>query len=96
MLKPYIHTVNGKAYFERTIIEDKYRNWDDSSYSTIRGYWVIHEGNKHHIYKIKNKFAHEISEKEIFDSYTDVMKKYPNMSQREAEKVMMKTKRSWK
>jgi len=41
MPKPYIHTVNGIAYFEKTIKEDKYGNWNDSSYPTIRGYLLF-------------------------------------------------------
>ena len=51
MPKPYIDTFRGKAYFVKTITEDKYGNWDDH-WETIRGEFVIHEGNKHHVYKI--------------------------------------------
>jgi len=48
---PYINTVAGKAKWVTTEYEDEYGRWNDR-YSTAMGYWVIHEGNKHHVYKV--------------------------------------------
>lgn len=50
-LIPSIDTVAGKAFYVRTEIEDKQGRWNDS-YQTREGYYVIHEGKKHHVYKI--------------------------------------------
>ena len=52
--KEYIDTIRGKAYFIKTITEDKNGNWDDH-WSTIAGEFVIHEGKKHHVYKVGYK-----------------------------------------
>jgi len=59
MVKPYIDTIRGKAYFIKTITEDKYGDWDDH-WATIRGEFVIHEGKKHHVYKIDSMGGHTI------------------------------------
>jgi hypothetical protein len=48
---PTIDTVVGKALFVRTEKEDKSGRWNDSYY-TRDGYWVIHQGKKHHVYKV--------------------------------------------
>lgn len=55
MKKPYIDTIRGRAYFVKTFTEDKHGNWDDH-WSTIAGEFVIHEGKKHHVYKIGRKY----------------------------------------
>jgi hypothetical protein len=47
-----IDTVAGKAFFIKTATEDKYGRWDDD-YWTKDGYWVIHRGKQHDIYKVK-------------------------------------------
>ena len=47
-----IRTVAGVAYYQRTEVEDENGNWNDSGLSTRNGYWVIHKGPEHHIYKI--------------------------------------------
>lgn len=46
-----IGTAAGDAYFVKTEVEDKYGRWNDD-YKINDGYWVVHEGNKHHIYKV--------------------------------------------
>ena len=51
-VKPYIHTIQGKASYSHTEVEDKYGNWNDS-WATIRGEYVIHEGKNHHVYTIR-------------------------------------------
>ena len=51
MPKPYIDTVQGRAYYVKTCVEHKYGRWDDH-WSTIAGEYVIHEGKKHHVYSI--------------------------------------------
>jgi len=51
MHEEYIDTIAGRAYFYKTITEDKYGNWDDH-WSSLAGEFVIHEGNKHHVYII--------------------------------------------
>jgi len=49
--KPTISTAEGTAYYVRTEVEDENGKWSDNYY--IRdGYRVIHDGNKHYIYKI--------------------------------------------
>jgi hypothetical protein len=50
--RPYIHTFMGKAYYSHTETENKYGSWNDR-WQTIHGEFVIHEGNKHHVYLIK-------------------------------------------
>ena len=47
-----INTVQGKAFYVRTEVEDKEERWNDS-YSTQDGYYVIHEGKEHHIYQVR-------------------------------------------
>lgn len=51
MVKEYIDVAGGRAKFLRTETEDARGLWNDS-YSTKEGYWVIHEGNLHHVYKL--------------------------------------------
>jgi len=46
-----IDTIRGRAYYKGTEIEDEEGNWNDS-YSTNQGYYVIHKGTKHHVYKV--------------------------------------------
>lgn len=48
---PMIDTVAGKALFVRTEKEDKSGRWNDNYY-TRDGYWVIHRGKKHYVYKV--------------------------------------------
>jgi len=49
--KAYIDTIRGKAYFVKTEKENKQGRWNDS-YETVAGYFVIHEGTLHHVYKV--------------------------------------------
>jgi hypothetical protein len=51
-LPSFINTVAGKAYFVKTETEDKHGKWNDD-YSTRDGYWVLHSGKKHHVYKVR-------------------------------------------
>lgn len=46
----FIGTVRGQAKYVKTEIEDEYGRWNQS-YAIRDGYWVIHEGRRHHIYK---------------------------------------------
>jgi len=50
--KRYIDTLAGRAYYVKTVVEDDQGHWDDH-YSTASGYWVIHRGKKHDVYKIR-------------------------------------------
>ena len=50
-VKKSINTASGKAKYIGTETEDKYGRWNDR-YSTRDGFWVIHDGDHHHIYKI--------------------------------------------
>jgi len=59
MPKPYIDTIRGKAYFVKTCVENKSGKWDDH-WSTNAGEYVIHEGKKHHVYKVNYMGGHEI------------------------------------
>ena len=47
--KPTINVIGGKARYIGTEIEDENGNWNDD-YNVKDGYYVIHQGNKHHIY----------------------------------------------
>jgi hypothetical protein len=46
-----INTIAGKAFFVKTETEDESGRWDDD-YETKYGYWVIHRGKQHDIYKV--------------------------------------------
>ena len=48
---PTIGTAAGTAHYIGTEIESPSGRWNDS-YQTRDGYWVIHEGHKHHVYKV--------------------------------------------
>ena len=48
-----IRTAQGTAKYLCTEIEDKAGNWNDN-YCIRDGYWVIHEGNQHHVYKVED------------------------------------------
>ena len=50
-IPPMIDTIAGKALFIRTEKEDKFGRWNDRYY-TKEGYWVIHRGKKHDVYKV--------------------------------------------
>jgi hypothetical protein len=47
-----IGTVAGTAFFVRTEVEDVNGKWNDS-YTTKDGFWVIHDGNFHHVYQTR-------------------------------------------
>ncbi len=47
----HINTVRGKGRYFGTEIENEQEQWDDS-YTTKAGFWVIHNGTEHHIYKV--------------------------------------------
>lgn len=49
-----INTVAGVATYVKTETEDKYGRWNDD-YWTRDGYYVIHDGKRHHIYKVPFK-----------------------------------------
>jgi hypothetical protein len=52
MPKKMIRTSQGAAYFIRTEKEDKFGRWN-ADYWAKDGFWVIHEGKKHHVYMVK-------------------------------------------
>jgi hypothetical protein len=54
----YISVAGGKAHYIKTEVEDSRGKWDDN-YFTKDGYYVLHKGKKHHVYKLKE----EIKEK---------------------------------
>ena len=47
-----INTAKGIAIFVRTSIEDANERWDGMNLSTKDGFYIIHNGNKHHIYTL--------------------------------------------
>jgi len=49
---PPIQTVAGPAHYVKTEIADKNGRWNDDYY-TKDGYWVVHKGIRHHVYKVK-------------------------------------------
>lgn len=52
-VRPFIDVLGGRAKFVRTDIEDSLGRWSGSDLETRDGYWVIHEGNMHHVYFLK-------------------------------------------
>jgi len=48
--KKIINTTDGKAKYLHTEVESRDGSWDDS-YTTDDGYYVIHDGKYHHVYK---------------------------------------------
>lgn len=51
---PYIDTVAGKAKLFKIEIEDDNEKWNDT-YLTRDGFWVIHKGKYHFVYKERMK-----------------------------------------
>lgn len=49
-----IETVQGTATFVKTEFEDADGKWNDS-YFTYNGYYVIHQGFRHHVYLVGKK-----------------------------------------
>ncbi len=49
----YIDTAEGRAKFIKTEVEDKDGKWNDN-YQTKDGYYLIHQGDKHHVYKLES------------------------------------------
>lgn len=50
-VKETISTADGEKRYIGTETEDKNENWGQEQYSIKNGYWVIHQGEQHHIYK---------------------------------------------
>lgn len=50
----YINVMGGRAKFVRTDVEDSLGRWSGSDLRTRDGYWVIHEGNRHHVYLLSD------------------------------------------
>jgi hypothetical protein len=46
-----ISTMDGDAKYVGTETEDAYGRWNDS-YKIRDGYYVIHQGTQHHVYKV--------------------------------------------
>ena len=53
MVAKKILTVNGEAKYIRTDTEDKNGRWQGDNLYMKDGYFIIHDGNKHHIYYVK-------------------------------------------
>ena len=49
--QPTINVAGGEAKFVKTEVEDSQGNWNDN-YNVRDGYYVIHQGAKHHVYKL--------------------------------------------
>jgi hypothetical protein len=47
-----INTIQGVAEFVKTEVEDAFGRFDDS-HSTRDGFYLLHEGKKHHVYKVR-------------------------------------------
>ncbi len=52
--KNQINTVAGVATFVKTLSD---KELDAGDYSTRNGYWVIHRGANHHVYKVYGEDA---------------------------------------
>jgi len=48
----YIDVAGGRAKFVRTEVEDSLGRWNDE-YQVRDGYWVVHAGNRHHVYFLR-------------------------------------------
>ena len=48
----FIDTIQGKAYYYITEIEDKNERWNDNYYVT-NGFYVTHSGKFHYVYKVR-------------------------------------------
>ena len=59
--KPTIKTAAGEGKYIGTEVEDEKGKWNDN-YAINDGFWVIHQGDKHHVYEVK---------KESFKEYSD-------------------------
>ncbi len=46
-----INTIAGEAEYIGTEFEDGCGRWNDN-YTTAAGYWLIHEPDRHHVYKV--------------------------------------------
>ena len=53
-VQKYINTVQGRAYYLYTEVENKYGKWNDNHW-TRNGEYVIHRGKRHHVYSIHAK-----------------------------------------
>lgn len=49
-----IDTIDGVATYLHTELENQYGNWNDNYYIS-NGYFLIHEGVNHHVYKAEKK-----------------------------------------
>lgn len=52
--KPTINTASGEARYLGTEFENEDGKWNDS-YAIKDGFWVIHQGKQHHVYKVNKK-----------------------------------------
>ena len=50
MAQETIRVAGGTAKYVLTETEDKYGSWNDN-WNIADGYWLIHEGIDHHVYK---------------------------------------------
>jgi len=51
-MEKIIQTIQGEAEFVRTDIEDINERWEGMNLSIKDGFWIIHNGKEHHIYKV--------------------------------------------
>lgn len=49
-----IKVAGGFADYLTTETENEHGDWDDS-YKITDGFWLIHEGKKHHVYKQRRR-----------------------------------------
>jgi hypothetical protein len=54
LILPSIDVMGGSATYLFTEIEDANGKWDDS-YNVNQGYYLIHDGKYHHVYKLWEK-----------------------------------------
>ncbi len=46
-----INTISGEAEYVGTEFENRFGRWNDN-YTTAAGYYLIHEKDRHHVYKV--------------------------------------------
>ena len=57
VVKTSIQVMSGTAKYVKTEVENKFGKWNDNYY-VKDGYYVIHHGNQHHLYKKEIKCRH--------------------------------------
>jgi hypothetical protein len=93
-VKKTISTAKGPAEYIGTEVEDSNGRWNDN-YNVRDGFWVLHEGEKHHVYKSKESFDINAkpknqaeAEKWVKELAVEIHKRYPKLSKDDVSDVI--------